>query len=146
MNKDDIIRMAWEAGLKYRKHLDEVHTPQCDGVHIDELELFAELVTAAEFNRIWTQNHWTAYEESIAAAWRCGSLCRVEKPDRKIVSYAEGLHARDAAAALVRGKMTTKEKEEEAKFWEEERRTQALFDGEYDKVEWQGHRRNPEDD
>ena len=31
---------------------------------------FAELVAAAERNRIWTQDQWTEYERSIAAAER----------------------------------------------------------------------------
>lgn len=37
---------------------------------------FAELVAAAERNRIWTQDQWTEYERSIAAAER--EACAME--------------------------------------------------------------------
>lgn len=48
MNKDDIIRMAREAGIKYSKNLNQIVSPYCDGVHMDELEKFINLVAAAE--------------------------------------------------------------------------------------------------
>ena len=48
MPQDEIIRMAREAGLSYSQTLDELKTPFCDGVHIEELERFAALVAAAE--------------------------------------------------------------------------------------------------
>ena len=48
MNKDDIIRIAKEAGMQYREHLDQMATPYCDGVYMEELERFANLVAAAE--------------------------------------------------------------------------------------------------
>jgi uncharacterized protein YifE (UPF0438 family) len=35
-----------------------------------ELERFVALVRADERNRTWTQEHWTEYERSIAAAER----------------------------------------------------------------------------
>ena len=48
MTQDEIIRTAQEAGLSYSQTLDELKTPFCDGVHIEELERFAQLVAAAE--------------------------------------------------------------------------------------------------
>ena len=48
MNKEDIIRIALEAGMQYRKNLDQLCTPYCDGVYIDEIEKFVSLVAAAE--------------------------------------------------------------------------------------------------
>ena len=42
---------------------------------------FAELVAEAERNRTWTQDHWTEYERSIAAAAKaeereaCAKVC-----------------------------------------------------------------------
>ena len=36
----------------------------------DELKAFVEQVRADERNRTWTQEHWTEYENSIAAAER----------------------------------------------------------------------------
>lgn len=44
---------------------------------IDFLERFAALVRADERNRTWTQDRWTEYEHSIAAAEReaCAKVC-----------------------------------------------------------------------
>ena len=58
MTKDDITRMAKEAGF-------------CgfDGAN-KCLREFANLVAAAERNRTWTQDHWTEYERSITATER----------------------------------------------------------------------------
>ena len=40
MTRDDIIRMALEAGIEYSKNLNQMASPYCDGVHMDELEIF----------------------------------------------------------------------------------------------------------
>ena len=75
MNRDNMIRMALEAGFG-----------QCPGEGDDEtvflscaeqIERFASLVALAERNRTWTKDHWTEYERSIAAAEReaCAKLC-----------------------------------------------------------------------
>jgi hypothetical protein len=48
MTRDDIIRMAREAGIEYSKNLNQMVSPYCDGVHMDELEKFINLVEAAE--------------------------------------------------------------------------------------------------
>jgi hypothetical protein len=66
MNKDDIIRMAREAGL----YSGSPRTPSTGRMIEKRLEHFAALVAAAERNRTWTQEHWTEYERSIAAAER----------------------------------------------------------------------------
>ena len=62
MNRDDIIRMAREAG-------------SIDSEEVIET-VFAAFA-AVERNRTWTQEHWTEYERSIAAAEReaCAELC-----------------------------------------------------------------------
>lgn len=60
MTREEIIRMAQEAGLE-----DEVLVPWAY-----EINMFAALVADAERNRTWTQEHWTEYERSIAAAER----------------------------------------------------------------------------
>jgi hypothetical protein len=65
--------MAREANLaKYGDGLRE-------GVatFIDALERFEALVRADERNRTWTQEHWTEYERSIAAAERRGIISRL---------------------------------------------------------------------
>lgn len=61
MTREDIIRMAREA--RFESHDISLNFPK-------ELERFATLVAAAERNRTWTQDHWTEYERSIAAAER----------------------------------------------------------------------------
>ena len=50
--KEDIIRMALDAGMEHREHADEVNSEYCDGVHLDDLERFAALVAAAERNKL----------------------------------------------------------------------------------------------
>jgi hypothetical protein len=65
MTKDDIIRMAREAGI-----FTGGHPMNPWSVYASDLERFAALVVAAERNRKWTQAHWTEYERSIAAAER----------------------------------------------------------------------------
>jgi len=42
----------------------------------EQLKAFVDLVRADERNRTWTQEHWTEYERSIAAAEReaCAEL------------------------------------------------------------------------
>ena len=56
MNRDDIIRMAREAGL----------WSAVTDVFPKELERFTTLVAEHERNRLWTQEHWTDYEFAIA--------------------------------------------------------------------------------
>lgn len=69
MTRDDIIRMATQCQL--------VHAGNREGLYMDALAEFAELVTEKERNRIWTQDHWTEYERGIAAAEReaCAAVC-----------------------------------------------------------------------
>ena len=56
------------------------------GIHfkIHSLRAFEALVRADERNRTWTQEHWTEYERSIAAAEReaCAKVCEqlLERP------------------------------------------------------------------
>ena len=77
MTKDDIIRMAREAGIP----TSEV-VIKGNGTHLRsvDIERFAALVAAAERNRTWTQAHWTEYERSIAATEReaCAKVCEQE--------------------------------------------------------------------
>jgi hypothetical protein len=71
----DTIELAREVGMKFSP-------AQFSGVleaEIDEFSLkdFEALVRADERNRTWTQEHWTEYERSIAAAEReaCAKVC-----------------------------------------------------------------------
>jgi hypothetical protein len=59
MTKRTIIEMAREAGW-------DAHHAEFDA----RIKAFAKLVRADERNRTWTQQHWTDYERSIAAAER----------------------------------------------------------------------------
>ena len=70
----DTIDMAREAGA-HRSHNPELW----DIWEISDkaLKAFEALVRADERNRTWTQEHWTEYERSIAAAEReaCAKVC-----------------------------------------------------------------------
>ena len=73
MTKEELIRMAREAGVTLTHFLVNHDT---DWTLHPAFERFAALVVAAERNRTWTQEHWTEYERSIAAAEReaCAKL------------------------------------------------------------------------
>ena len=64
-----VIEMAREAGL-----CTWLKPPE---YFVERIEAFAELVREDERNRTWTQEHWTEYERSIAAAEReaCAKVC-----------------------------------------------------------------------
>jgi|688.fasta_scaffold2427362_1 hypothetical protein len=95
MDKDDIIRMAREAGWRVDS---EGEILEGDGWHIqtDIVELFAELVAAAERNRTWTQDHWTEYERSIAATEReaCAKVAEWVGQDKNHIGIAAAIRAR----------------------------------------------------
>ena len=46
MNKDEIIKLAIQAGIKSRT--DEFYSEFCDGVYFDDLITFANLIAAKE--------------------------------------------------------------------------------------------------
>ena len=103
MTKDDIIRMAREAGMREGYSGDwtaadaALTYPEC--VYTENLERFANLVAAAERNRTWTQNHWTEYERSIVATEReaCASIeVHLTTPDRDYTNMSP-LDAYEAA-------------------------------------------------
>jgi hypothetical protein len=48
MTRDDIIRMAREAGIEHHENVDEMRSPFCDGVWFEDFEHFASLIAAAE--------------------------------------------------------------------------------------------------
>jgi hypothetical protein len=66
--------MAREAGIiDFRDAFSEEHVQAV----LQDLKAFEALVRADERNRTWTQEDWTEYECSIAAAEReaCAKLC-----------------------------------------------------------------------
>ena len=72
IDRENIIRMAREAlkeddGEDYYAYTHQI--PHWWGEE-DAIIKFANLVAAAERNRIWTQDHWTEYERSIVATER----------------------------------------------------------------------------
>ncbi len=102
--KREIMEMAREAGMVYREFEDEFANANTDGVDLKTLEAFAELVRADERNRTWTQEHWTDYERSIAAAEReaCANICETlelpEWPDKVRQPLAQAIRARGEQA------------------------------------------------
>jgi hypothetical protein len=94
----DTIDMAREAGLE--QDGDNFFSPMHDemDVHIADLKRFEALVRADERNRVWSQKHWTEYEQAIVAAEReaCAKVCE------EFYSI-EGIAQRCAAAIRARG-------------------------------------------
>jgi hypothetical protein len=74
----DTIDMAREAGWKDLRDYDSEMRNDFFMGNTDSLKAFEALVRADERNRIWTQEHWTEYERSIAAAEReaCAEVCK----------------------------------------------------------------------
>jgi len=86
--KRTIVEMAREAGIR---------DCTCNG-QFGCLDAFAELVRADERTRTWTQEHWTEYERSIAAAEReaCAKVC--EQPGWNAANWcAKAIRARGQA-------------------------------------------------
>jgi hypothetical protein len=52
MTREDIIRMAREAGIEHLEHVEELRSPMSDGVWLEDLEHFAALVAAAEREKV----------------------------------------------------------------------------------------------
>lgn len=75
MTKEDIIRMAREAGWQTGTAYDDCR--ECSNF---DPERFADLVAAAVRNQTWTRKHWTDYERAIEAAEReaCARLCELK--------------------------------------------------------------------
>jgi hypothetical protein len=78
----DTIDMAREVKMPYDFVTGEP-------IYIEKLKAFEALVRADERNRTWTQDHWTEYERSIAAAEReaCAKVaewepCMTDTPKR----------------------------------------------------------------
>ena len=86
MNREDIIKLAREAELIMET---DCTTPWVEDHDLTPyLERFAALVVAAERNRAWTQDHWTEYERSIAAAEREACAMEAEKQNCHMVAHA----------------------------------------------------------
>ena len=82
------IDMAREAGLS-----------PVDYPTTEKLKAFEAIVRADERNRTWTQEHWTDYERSIAAAEREACERSVEEllPDADRGDCAAAIRARGQA-------------------------------------------------
>ena len=66
MTRDDIIRMAREAGIEHHENVDEMRSPFCDGVWFEDLEHFSALVAEAERKACIDDCHAEATAEGIA--------------------------------------------------------------------------------
>jgi len=84
--KRTIMEMALEAGIA-------IHS---DWAKESRLERFAALVRADERNCTWTQQHWTDYELSIAAAEREACL-NCYSPDDTATDWTDKIKARGQA-------------------------------------------------
>jgi hypothetical protein len=66
MTQDEIIEMAKQAGMRYRKIEDEFFSSYADGVYADDLEAFAKLVAQHEREACAKEAETTFY--SVQAA------------------------------------------------------------------------------
>jgi hypothetical protein len=82
MTIEELIRMAREVGAIH------IHGKPNEFAIVgnDSIKAFAALVAAAERNRTWTQEHWTEYEHSIAAAEREACAKEAESWDGHLVA------------------------------------------------------------
>jgi hypothetical protein len=95
----DTIDMAREAGFPLAWISDS------DGgvIRWKDIKAFEALVRADERNRTWTQEHWTEYERSIAAAEReaCAKVCDDKHDTWRWDDEADSASGpRDCAAAI----------------------------------------------
>lgn len=90
MTKDDIIRMAREAGIS--KPWDQ------EPINWDVLAKFADLVALAERKRTWLPADWLDYEKNIAAMER--EACAQEADAEASI---EGIAQRIAVKIRARG-------------------------------------------
>lgn len=83
MTRDDIIRMAREIGLKLRENNNEIYSPDCDGIHIDEMQHFAQLIEAHVRGEVFKPD-WDNYRQGLidgAIAEREAILKMCEPPE-----------------------------------------------------------------
>ena len=93
------IEMAQEAGFPERRAFSDLSDLY------PRLQRFAELVRADERNRTWTQEHWTEYEHSIAAAEREAIAQSLDKQADLAADEIDRQWAQEMAAAVrARGK------------------------------------------
>jgi hypothetical protein len=79
MNRDDIIRMAREAGIEHLEHVEEMRSPMSDGVWLEDLEHFAALVAAHTLANI-DPSKFMSYQEAFEAGQAaereaCAKVC-----------------------------------------------------------------------
>ena len=98
----DTIELARKAGIEL--DLIDENEGQIWYITTECLKVFEALVRADERNRTWTQEHWTEYERSIAAAEReaCAMVCESRMtPGTGSVAILNG------AAAAIRARGNT---------------------------------------
>jgi hypothetical protein len=78
MNRDDIIRMAREAGWNWPENWPEVHTTSIE----DRLERFAALVAAAERNRMISEG-WRQCAQGQKTSQFCAVAEQVRLEERE---------------------------------------------------------------
>lgn len=80
MTKDDMVKLARSVGLRLITRGNYFFISH---EHLSEL---LDAQAKAERNRVWTQSHWTEYENSIAAAEREACAKVVEEIEARSVA------------------------------------------------------------
>jgi len=107
MTREDIIRMAREAGMHYRQIADEFCKADTDGVPLEMLERFAALVAAAE------RNSWPAEMEAMERQVNIltDALAQAKAEEREacaqVVEQGHYAETRAGHAAAIRARSNT---------------------------------------
>jgi hypothetical protein len=101
MNRDDIIRMAREAGIEHLEHVEEMRSPMSDGVWLEDLEHFAALVAAHTLANI-DPSKFMSYQEAfeagrLAEREACAKVCEG-------LPMQQEVDVRDECAAAIRAR------------------------------------------
>ncbi len=76
----EMARAIWESG-----------TGIYEGPNIGQLKAFEALVRADERNRVWSQNHWTEYEQAIVQAER-EAFAPILEAAQGVLDWTEAAH------------------------------------------------------
>jgi hypothetical protein len=66
MTKDEVLKLALEAGIEHLEHVEEMRSPMSDGVWLEDLEHFAALVAAHTLANI-DPSKFMSYQEAFEA-------------------------------------------------------------------------------
>ena len=100
MTDSDIIRLAEQAGINYRKNTEEFYSDFCDGISLDDIKKFAALLAAEIMPKetLAEMFEWGKdagrHEEREACAEVCDDIHAEHEAKGAFSTYAEAIRAR----------------------------------------------------